>query len=773
MLQPFRRSRASACIFAIASFTAALPVYSQPREWRHGDPSPREQLALEVFNKLRADPVAAVAFFGSVEMQRRDSMVVAALRDTWAPRFADGVIGLDPAHVGQTPVENVYGLEAATGLMDSRIRQMIAHRLASDPTVAALDGQSPPLPPLTLYPLYSEQARASAPAAIASRGFDAIRQTFWADSYGSELPERVATPPIYIPTEGVPFNAPTVSGPDATGGVATIRAGVPPVGTSLAHYARGQQLVLWNLYDDRISLKEAVLTGNFQPGEIMKDSFTWSADSGGRRTYGSSRMIGVHVSEPKADAPGRGSRTLAIFRSDDGALSTSDLPWGEDTRFIVGVAIADADFNSFYSIGEGVSGLRVAGPEGWFAVTSASGGYAIPVRKGAGEVVVSVTGMNPTDGTAFSETRTIVVGDDNVKIDFALPLGVRRVPQQNLASSSGDTRIRNLSTRGVAQGGDGALVVGVVVSGARKTVLIRAMAHSLLALNVRGVLRKPRLAIFDGQGRSIRVVRTQDTYARDRFGAVVVRPELVEAARASGAFNFSLELPPYPGVEPGGRLQHPGETYYSDSYDAAAVMTLEPGSYSVTIAPDVDSYTRSGVFTGVGEISEAEVRENPRYQHSRLSWGDSGVVIAEVYDLEPEGLGTLTNLSSRGRTESDARAMIVGFTIAGGGARRLLIRGVSPGLRAFGLVDVLDDPRISLVNASGREIDGNDDWQGSSHADQMASLAATVGGFPLGNSAKDSSALVRVGAGSYSVQILPQTGARSGIVLAEVYTTDP
>lgn len=762
------------CLVASLLFAASnIPLLQAQRQWSHGDPSAREQHALEVINSIRADPVGAVARYGRVEMQRRDPMVAAALREVSAPVYSDGFIGRDLAHAQMTPTGYVHGVEAAEALMRSRVREMERSRDANDQTVAPLAGATPPLPPLVLYPLFSQLARSKADEATASEGFATARSYFWSDSHRAQLPATAVTPPIYIHTEAVPFRALAASGPNATGGIATLKPGIPPVGNSLAHYARGQQLYLQGLYDDRITLAHAVLTPNFQPDEFLKNRFTWTADQAARRTYGSSQMLGLSVSEPRIEAPGAGTRTLAMFRSDDDAIESSDLPYGAQTVFLTGAIYVDRDYDGAYSINEGAGSIRVESQGDWFAVTSSSGGYAIPIRAGTGAVTVTATGVNPTDGQAFLASRTVTVADRSVKIDFTVPIGVPRVAQRTIDPSTGDTRLANLSTRGVAEAGNGALMAGFsIVGSGQKKLLIRGMTASLLPLGVTGVLRKPLLTLVDGRGEPIRVTRTQDTYHLDRFGSVAIKPELVAASLEAGAFPFSVLSPPYPGTTPG-RLMKAGESYYADAFDVATVMELSPGTYSVVITPDADSFTDSGISNGLGSIPEREVRENPdRFpNHHRLTWGDSGVCILEIYDLTALG-GRIVNLSTRGRVEPGARALIVGFSVAGTGSRRILVRGVSPGLRAFGLADVLDDVAMAVISGAAT-IDSNDNWAGSPYSDQIATLAAIVGAFPLSASSPDAATLMRLPPGPYSVQLSAQAGAPAGTALAEVYVVDP
>jgi len=80
---------------------------------------------------------------------------------------------------------------------------------------------------------------------------------------------------------------------------------------------------------------------------------------------------------------GFGTRTNS-FRGDNAAMTTQNFSEGGATfdsgPFITGVAYEDRNDNNSYDAGEGLAGVEVRpGSGGYYAVTSSSGGYAIPV----------------------------------------------------------------------------------------------------------------------------------------------------------------------------------------------------------------------------------------------------------------------------------------------------------------------------------------------------------------------------------------------------------
>ncbi len=114
-------------------------------------------------------------------------------------------------------------------------------------------------------------------------------------------------------------------------------------------------------------------------------------------------------------------------------------------------------------------------------------------------------------------------------------------------------RLLNLSSRALTGSGPTGHIAGFVVSGPRpKQLLVRGAGPALIALGVAGALEDPVLQVFDSAGRQI---ATNDNWAT---GNVVA--DITTAAASVGAFAF-----------PAG------------SRDAALILTLDPGSYTVQI----------------------------------------------------------------------------------------------------------------------------------------------------------------------------------------------
>jgi hypothetical protein len=96
-----------------------------------------------------------------------------------------------------------------------------------------------------------------------------------------------------------------------------------------------------------------------------------------------------------------------------GNYARASTSWPDHyNRFVIGTVWQDANANDRYDAGEGFAGVTVtpgAGP--YFAVTSAGGGYAIPVLE-EGTLALTFSGAGiPT------RTRQVEVGDESILVD--------------------------------------------------------------------------------------------------------------------------------------------------------------------------------------------------------------------------------------------------------------------------------------------------------------------------------------------------------------------
>lgn len=126
----------------------------------------------------------------------------------------------------------------------------------------------------------------------------------------------------------------------------------------------------------------------------------------------------------------------------------------------------------------------------------------------------------------------------------------------------------------------------------------------------------------------------------------------------------------------------------------------------------------------------------------------------------------MINLSTRAKVAAAEGTgnLIAGFVVGGPNPKPILIRGIGPGLAAYGVSDALADPRLRLYDASGALLQENDNWGGTA---ALAAATSRVGGFPLAAGGKDAALLMTLAPGAYTVHVIHSGPA--GVALAEVY----
>lgn len=145
--------------------------------------------------------------------------------------------------------------------------------------------------------------------------------------------------------------------------------------------------------------------------------------------------------------------------------------------------------------------------------------------------------------------------------------------------------------------------------------------------------------------------------------------------------------------------------------------------------------------------------------------GQPGVALAELYETGTNG--RTTNLSVRVNVQPGDGALIGGFVVQGPAYKRLLIRGIGPGLKAFGLPTALNDSVLTIY--SGQNVVAtNDAWSSSSNAAAIAAAGQNVGAFALANGSEDAAILITLPPGAYTVQVAGKNGA-AGVALLEIY----
>jgi sugar lactone lactonase YvrE len=140
----------------------------------------------------------------------------------------------------------------------------------------------------------------------------------------------------------------------------------------------------------------------------------------------------------------------------------------------------------------------------------------------------------------------------------------------------------------------------------------------------------------------------------------------------------------------------------------------------------------------------------------------SGVGLLEVYDVQ-QSAGRLANISTRGFVGAEDNVMIGGFILGGGnGAARVLVRAIGPSLAAFGILNPLQNPIVTLRDGNGAVLSSNDDWAKSVDATEIY-----LSGLKPSNEL-ESALVMTLPPGNYTAVVSGVTGG-TGIGLVEAY----
>jgi PKD repeat protein len=303
----------------------------------------------------------------------------------------------------------------------------------------------------------------------------------------------------------------------------------------------------------------------------------------------------------------------------------------------------------------------------------------------AGTYVVTVSATNAAGSS--SATVTMVIG--------GLP--------------GASSQIVNFAARALSGPGDQSLIMGFVVAGNGKNLLVRGIGPGLRPYGVASALADPLLTLFTPAG----VLATNDDWQTTLSG---LTDGALIAATAARVGAFAL---------PNG------------SKDSALLLTVNNGAHT----------------TGL-------VRPT----------GATGVALTEIYDIDRLPGSRLTNVSARMNVTAGEGTLIAGLVIVGNAPTTVLIRGVGPTLSVFGVAGVLADPTIALF-AGTTPIASNDNWEaGPGTVADMTGAAAKVGAFALAAGSKDAALLITLQPGTYTVQVTG-VGNTTGVALIEVYDT--
>ena len=146
--------------------------------------------------------------------------------------------------------------------------------------------------------------------------------------------------------------------------------------------------------------------------------------------------------------------------------------------------------------------------------------------------------------------------------------------------------------------------------------------------------------------------------------------------------------------------------------------------------------------------------------------GGQGNALAEIYDTDTGSPAQhLINLSARGVVGTGAAIIIGGFVVAGNASETVLVRGIGPGLGAFGLSGLLANPVLTVLDSNGNTVATNTVWGGTA---ALSTVFSKVGAFALAANSLDSALLVTLPPGAYTAQ-LSGANATTGLGLLEIY----
>jgi hypothetical protein len=131
--------------------------------------------------------------------------------------------------------------------------------------------------------------------------------------------------------------------------------------------------------------------------------------------------------------------------------------------------------------------------------------------------------------------------------------------------------------------------------------------------------------------------------------------------------------------------------------------------------------------------------------------------------------GRLVNFSARAMSSAGDQVLMVGFVTIGS-HKSVLIRGVGPTLKSFGIQNALVDPTLVLYDASGATA-ANDNWENSNDGGLIPATSARSGAFSLPSGSDDSALIATLNQGVHTISVAGSDGG-AGIALAEVYDID-
>lgn len=212
----------------------------------------------------------------------------------------------------------------------------------------------------------------------------------------------------------------------------------------------------------------------------------------------------------------------------------------------------------------------------------------------------------------------------------------------------------------------------------------------------------------------------------------------------------------------------------------APMVVLQGGPLTRVPEPKGGPYS-AGPVLGVGQYGLLDITDNGgptvqcRFMGKRVGEGAklvfqfSATATGVVPTVISGGGGNdraFVNISTRGRITGPNDSVIVGFVIGGTVPRTILLRAVGPSLGAFGVLDGIQRPAITLFRGS-TIVASNDNWR-VADVERLNTAFDRAGAFRLGTSSSDAALLLALTPGAYTMAAAGVAGS-TGTILAEAY----
>lgn len=227
--------------------------------------------------------------------------------------------------------------------------------------------------------------------------------------------------------------------------------------------------------------------------------------------------------------------------------------------------------------------------------------------------------------------------------------------------TNADSRIVNISTRAYVGTGEKVVILGFMISGGDKQVLIRGLGSSLETSGIYDCLKDPYLVLYQGST----AIRTNDDTLR--------------------------------GTRP---------PHSSTTTEAEINTTLAPGAYTAILqaSPKTSFSTacpQSNLSAGIGLVSVEDM--------------DTTTSPSRLVNISTRAYADL---------EGSSRQAIAGFVLSGTGKKRVLVKAVGSTLGQYGIAQPLQDPTIGFFSGANRTY-ALDNWRSDPNSNGVLTVNAS------------------------------------------------